>query len=122
MLNKRIRKKWMSTLPLVVCLGVLWQTPAFAGRSIIDFSNPSFFIYSAEDMAPRHGFILADNHRTDNQTGKTDTSRGDAEGEKSAVNNEKKTRKKSNKTKSLKTFEPTEKVKADQAVDFPYDI
>ena len=112
----------MSTLLLVLCLGLLWQAPGFAGCGVIDFSSPSLFICGAETMAPPNRFILADNHGTDEQTGKTDASHGDAEGDKATENNKKKTKQENNKTKSLKTFEPTEKVKADQAVDFPYDI
>jgi hypothetical protein len=122
MLNNRMPKKWLLTMPLLLWLVVLWQSPGFAGRSIAEFSDPSAFRSGAEAMAQPHGFILSDNHRTDEVTRKKDASDSGAAGDNSAKNNENETKKENNKTKSLKSFEPTEKVKADQAVDFPWDI
>ena len=113
-------KKWL--LALLLWLVVLWQPTGFASRSVTECWGPSSYRSGAEAMAQPNGFILVDNHRTDEQTSKTDTSNSAQAGEKTATNNEKKTKKENNKTKPLKSFEPTEKVKADQAVDFPYDI
>lgn len=121
MLNKRTIKKWLSTLVLLGW-GVVWQPLGFAGRSISEFSDSPAYRSGAEALAQPHGFILADNHRAEEETNKTNTSHSGKVEKNVAGNNEKKTEKENMKTKSLKPFEPTEKVKADQAVDFPYDI
>ena len=114
-------KKCLLTLPLLLP-GFLWQPPGFAGRAISDFWSPSAYGSKAEAGAPLHGFILADNHSTDEETNRTGTPPGDGAGEKNAADNEKETKKENNNTKPLQPFKPSEEVKADQAVDFPYDI
>ena len=114
-------KTWLLT-PVLLGLGVAGPSAGFADNTRPEFSSPSTFRFDADVMAQPRAMILADNHGAGEQTDKTGISSDDKTQQKTATNNEKKTLKDKNETKGLKSFEPTEKVKADQAVDFPYDI
>ena len=122
MLNNRTRKKWLITLPLLLWLGVVWHPRSIVGSYITEFSELPAHRNNMETLTQPHGIRLADNHSTQEQTGKTGTSDNGAAKTKTATDNKNKVKKEDNKTKPLKSFVPTEKVKADQAVDFPYDI
>ena len=122
MLNNQTHIKWLITLPLLLCLGVVWQPRGAAGRSITEFSKRPTYRNGVEARVQPHGIMLADNHRTEEQTGKTGASDDGAAEKKNATDKKNKAKKEDNKTKPLKSFVPTEKVKADQAVHFPYDI
>ena len=122
MLNNRTRNKWLITLPLLLWLGVVWHPRSIAGSSITDFSELPAHRNGIETVAQPHGIRLADNHSTQEQTGKTGSSDSGAAEEETVSGDQSKTKKEDNKAKPLKSFVPTEKVKADQAVDFPYDI
>ena len=122
MLNNRAHKKWLITLPLLLWLGVIGPPRGIAGSSITEFSELPTHRNGFETLAQPQGIRLADNHSTQEQTGKTGSSGDGAVDGKTATDNENKTKKEGDKTKPLKSFVPTEKVKADQAVDFPYDI
>ena len=122
MLSNRTHIKWLITLPLLLCLGVVCQPRGAAGRSITEFSEQPTYQNGVEARVHPHEIMLADNHRTEEQTGKTDAHDDGAAEKNAATDIKKKVKKEDNKTKPLKSFVPTEKVKADQAVDFPYDI
>ena len=122
MLNNRTRKKWFITLTLLLWLGVVWQPRSMAGSSITEFSARPAHRNGLDTLSQPNGIRLADNHSTQEQTGKTGSSDHGAAEEKTVTGNKNKTKKEDKKTKPLKSFVPTEKVKADQAVDFPYDI
>ena len=122
MLNSRTRKKWLIALSLLLWLEVVWQPPSIAGSSITDFSESPAQRNGIETLAQPQGIRLADHHNAQEQTGKTGSSDKASSEEQTAPGNKNETKQEDNKTKPLKSFVPTEKVKADQAVDFPYDI
>jgi hypothetical protein len=68
----------------------------------------------------KHDFLVAQNNRN----GETENEPAPKQGEKSdqAGEGEKQPGETSRQTDPVESFEPTEKVEADQAVDFPYDI
>ncbi len=122
MLSNRTHIKWLIALPLLLYLGVVCQPRGAAGRSITEFSEQPTYQNGVEARVHPHEIMLADNHRTEEQTGKTGAYDDGAAEKNAATDIKKKVKKEDNKTKPLKSFVPTEKVKADQAVDFPYDI
>ncbi len=117
-----MNKKWLSILPLLLGMGIVWPPTGFADRCMAEFSDSPAYRKGIEVLVLPQGILLADSHRTEEQTGKTTTSDHGAAEKKTATDNKNKAKKEDSKTKPLKSFEPTEKVKADQAVDFPYDI
>ncbi len=122
MLNNRTRKIWLIALPLSLWLGIVWQPRGIAGISITEFSEPPAHRNGIEAVSQSHGVRLADNHSTQQQAGKAGSSDDGADEEKTATDKKNEAKKEDKKSKPLKSFVPTEKVKADQAVDFPYDI
>jgi hypothetical protein len=121
--NKRIIIKHAVIPPLVgVWFCLLWQPGCWADHSPAGSLNSAatHFNLSAE-MTP-DGIILAEEKRAADKkqpTGAAPTGRTE---EKSAANNKAPSSQEKNNAGDLKSFEPSEKVKADQAVDFPYDI
>ena len=93
-----------------------------AGSSITEFSARPAHRNGIDTLAQPNGVRLADNHSTQEQSGKTGSSDNGPAEEQTVPGNKNKTKKEDNTTKPLKSFVPSEKVKADQAVDFPYDI
>ncbi len=122
MLNNRTPKKWFIALTVLLWLGVVGQPRSMAGSSITEFSARPAHRNGIDTLSQPNGVRLADNHSTKEQSGKTGSSDNGTAEEKTVPANKNKTKKEDNTTKPLKSFVPTEKVKADQAVDFPYDI
>ena len=116
-------KKYVFTLPLFgVWFCLLWQPICFAGRHTAKLSGPSDFRTDIEGRVEPDEIILAENHQTADEQNEAGTApKGQAQ-EQPATKDAKPTAEEKSKTKPLKTFVPSEKVKADQVVDFPYDI
>ncbi len=116
-------KKYVLTLPLVgVGFCLLWYPTCFAGRSPAELPGPAGFRTDSEGRVQPDEIILAENNQNAEERNPARTAQNGQAEEKPAMDNAKPSSKEKNKTKALKTFEPSEKVKADQAVDFPYDI
>jgi hypothetical protein len=120
MLNKRIMKTVIMSLLVWGCLP--WLPAVAAGHRTIEPLAPATYLSNAEAQMGPDRIVLAENKQAaeeDNAAGATQA--GPTE-EKSATDTANPAGKDKAKTKTLKTYVPTEKVKADQAVDFPYDI
>ena len=70
---------------------------------------------------------LSNSYRVTVAQNETQTTNGDkntpaSEGEESESNTEEQKESTSDKNKPLKNFQPSERIEAEQAVDFPYDI
>jgi len=122
MLNKRIVKTVFMPLLVWAWVCLPWLPAVAAGHSTTELLDPAAYPSNGEAQMGPDRIVLAENKpaaEEDNAAGTTQE--GQAE-EKSATENANPPGKDKGKTKTLKTYVPTEKVKADQAVDFPYDI
>jgi hypothetical protein len=120
MLNKQLIRK-VIILPLVgIWMCWLGHPAIVTGRSSVDLPDPSIYPSNSEVIIRPGRFILADNHQTAEEKAESNQSAAAQENAKPDKTNPSAQQK--SKTKPLKTFVPSEKVKADQAVDFPYDI
>ena len=113
----------MFTLPLLgVWFCLQWQPTCLAGHSTTELLDPAACHSNGEASMRPDGVILAENKQAAEKKNPAGAAQNGQAKEKSATNNANPPAKEKNTTKTLKPFEPTEKVKADQAVDFPYDI
>ena len=116
-------KRYVLTLPLLgVWFCLLWQPTCFAGRSTAELQGSTDFQTNIQGRVQPYEIILAENNQTDEEQNRAGTAQNGQTQEKSATKDAKPTAEEKSKTKPLKTFVPSEKVKADQVVDFPYDI
>ena len=65
---------------------------------------------------------LSENNRSAEDKNGTESAPGEDPEQTPDTDSESKSSKQKSNTDTVKSFTPTEKVKADQAVDFPYDI
>lgn len=124
MLNNRDKKRLIFLRRLLWAgLCFVWLPVSLSTADGIDAVGAGSVRLQNEAAVLRpHNFMVAENNRNTEDKNGSDSAPGEDPQQKPATDSESKPSKQKNKTDSLKSFEPTEKVKADQAVDFPYDI
>ena len=124
MLNNKDKKRIIFLRRLfLVWLCFVWLPLSLSTADSIDPVRAESVLFQNEATVVRpHNFMVAENNRKAEDKNGSDAAPGQDPEQKPETNGERKPSKQKNKTDSLKSFEPTEKVKADQAVDFPYDI
>lgn len=113
-------KTVMMSLLVWVCLP--WLPALAAGHRTLEPPAPATYLSNAEAQMKPDGIVLAENKQAAEEDNAAGANQAGQAAEKSATDNANPAGKEKAKTKTLKTYVPTEKVKADQAVDFPYDI
>ena len=125
MLNKQLIRK-VIILPLVgiwLCwLCWLWHPTIVTGQSTANLADPVIYRSNSEVIIRPGSLILADNHRAAEEQEKTESDQNASAQDNATPDKTNPSAQQKSKTKPLKTFVPSEKVKADQAVDFPFDI
>ena len=122
MLNNQIIKK-VIIAPLVgIWLCWLWHPAMVTGQSTADLPDPAIYPSNSEVIIRPQPIILAENHETAEQKEKAESDQSASAPENATPDKTDSSAQQKSKTRPLKTFVPSEKVKADQAVDFPYDI
>jgi hypothetical protein len=120
--NKQLIKK-MITLPLVgIWLCWLWHPATVTGQRTVDLPDPAICPSNIEVIIRPRRIILADSHETAEEKENAESDQSASAQENAPPDKTNSSAQQKSKTKPLKTFVPSEKVKADQAVDFPYDI
>jgi len=110
-------------LPLVgIWLCWLWHPAIVTGRRTAHLPDPAIYPSSSEVTIRPGPIILADSHATAEEREKAESDPGASTQENATQDKTNPAAQQKSKTEPLKTFVPSEKVKADQAVDFPYDI
>jgi hypothetical protein len=103
-----------------VLINFLCLPAILSGQSTTDYHDSESFLNKITAKTGHYYFIVAQNdHNGEIKKGAdltTDEEAGQARESKKQSSGIKKD------TDPIESFEPTEKVKADQAVDFPYDI
>jgi hypothetical protein len=95
--------------------------PAILGaQNTADHYESEFSLISITANSGQNNFIVAQNNRNGEIEKGSDSTPDEESGQ--ASESEKQPRKQKREPDPIESFEPTEKVKADQAVDFPYDI
>jgi len=124
MLNNQDKKRFIFLRRLLWAgLCFVWLPASISTADSIDAVGAGSVLLQNEAAVLRpHNFIVAENNRNNEDNNGPDSAPGEDPEQKPAAESESKLSKPKNKTESVKSFEPTEKVKADQAVDFPYDI
>lgn len=119
--NKMVKKQYILTPFLAVVWICFLYLPANSAVQNTADSHESLFLLNkiAADTG-QHNFIIAQDNRNGEIENESDSTQGEKSGQ--AGKSDKQPSKPENETDSTQSFEPTEKVKADQAVDFPYDI
>jgi len=108
---------------LWVLLCLMWLPPSISSADRINPDHAESVPVQNKPKAVRQSkFMVAENNRSAEAEDGTESASGEDPEQKPATNSESKPVKQKSNTDSVKSFEPTEKVKADQAVDFPYDI
>ncbi len=120
MLNKLIIKTVIMSVLVWVCLP--WLPAVAAGHRTVERLNPATYLSNGQARMRPDRIVLAENKQTAEEDNAAGANQESQAAEKSATDNANPPGKDKAKTKTLKTYVPTEKVKADQAVDFPYDI
>ena len=120
MLNKSIMITVI--MSLLAWVGLLWLPALAAGHRTIESLAPTTYRLKAEARMRPEGIILAESKQAVEEENAAGANQAGQAEEKPATDNTNPAGKDKAKIKTLKTYVPTEKVKADQAVDFPYDI
>ena len=121
MLSKMAKKNYSFTRFLVLVWICFLCLPAnLAAQNTADPHESEFSPIKITANTRQNNFIVAQNNRNGEIENGSDSTPGEESGQECET--EKQPSKQKSQTDSMKSFEPTEKVKADQAVDFPYDI
>jgi hypothetical protein len=121
MLSKMAKANYRYTRFLVlvwfcfVCL-----PPNLMAQNTADPHDSEFSLNKIAANSGQYNFIIAQDNRNGEIENGSEPAQNDESGQ--ASKSDKQSSKPENKAESTQTFEPTEKVEADQAVDFPYDI
>ena len=91
-----------------------------AAQSRAEASESELSLINTTANTGQYNFIIAQNDRNGEIENESDPIQSEESGQ--ATESEKQPGKQKREADPLESFEPTEKVKADQAVDFPYDI
>jgi hypothetical protein len=121
MRSKIAKKNYRFTRFLVlVWIGFLYLPANLAAQSSAGPYKSEFSLNKLAANTGQYNFIIAQDNRNGEKENGSDPKQGEESGQ--ANEGEKQLRKQKKEADPIKSFEPTEKVKADQAVDFPYDI
>ena len=117
MLSKNYRfTKFLTLVGITfVCLSV-----SLAAQSTADLHEAEFSLDKIAANTGQEHFMVAQNSRNAEIEDGSDSTPAEVSGQ--AGEGEKQPRKQKREADPIESFEPTEKGKADQAVDFPYDI
>jgi hypothetical protein len=91
-----------------------------AAQNTTDLHDSEFSLNKIVANTVQYNFIIAQNDHNGEIENGSDPKQGEESGQ--ASEGQKQPRKQKREADPIESFEPTEKVKADQAVDFPYDI
>jgi hypothetical protein len=121
MLNNMTSKNYIITQFLaLVWICFLCLPTTLAAQSSADAYESEFSLINKTANTRQYHFIVAQNDRDGEIENGSDPKQGEESGQ--ASEGQKQPRKQKREADPIESFEPTEKVKADQAVDFPYDI
>ena len=121
MLSKMVKKNYRFIRFLVlVWIYFLCLPASLAGQNTADPYDLEFSWNNIAANTGQYNFIIAQNNRNGEIENGSDPKQGEESGQ--AGESEKQPRKQKREADPIESFEPTEKVEADQAVDFPYDI
>lgn len=112
---------WRRLLGVLFC--IMWLPPGTSSADRIDPDHAeSAPVQNNATVVRQYKFMVAENNRSAEDQDGTESASGEDPEQKPATDSESRPAKQKSNTDSVKSFEPTEKVKAEQAVDFPYDI
>ena len=121
MLSKKVKKHYIFTQFIALVWICFPYLPAnLAAQNTADPHESLFLLNKIAANTGQYNFIVAQDNRNGEIENESDSTQGEESGQ--ASEGEKQPRKQKREADPIESFEPTEKVKADQAVDFPYDI
>jgi cytoskeletal protein RodZ len=126
MLNKKFKKR-LTFGPLLFFVAgycFVWLSTCLAAQNSTELQRPEIFQSRNGADVRQNNFLVAENSRNDEEKKSSDSTprrEPDTQNE-TKTETETQTPDQKGKTDPLKSYQPSEKVKADQVVDFPYDI